>query len=104
MLTAYIKAAMKRAKYEVIEDPRPIFGNIEGLKGVWANEPTEEECAVTLAEVVEGWVLLGAKFGHKIPILDGIDLNMGDGLKEIQDTLALPENARIGIQVEEEEY
>jgi len=75
MLTAYIKAAMRRAKYKVIEDPNPFFGEILELPGVWANGATLEECRDELEEVVEEWIILGLKFEDRIPELDGINLN-----------------------------
>ena len=76
MLTDYIKAALKRAKYKMIDDPNPFFGEIPELPGVWANGPTLEECREELQEVVEEWILLGVKFGDPLPILDEIDLNL----------------------------
>jgi len=76
MLTAYIKAAMRRAKYETLEDDGTIYAEVPDLPGVWANAPTFEECREELKEVVEGWVLLGIKRGDVIPVLDRIDLNL----------------------------
>ncbi|MBM3328770.1 MAG: type II toxin-antitoxin system HicB family antitoxin [Calditrichaeota bacterium] len=76
MLTAYIKAAMKRAKYEIIDDPNPFYGEIPDLPGVWANGSTLEACRDELEEVLEGWIQLGIEEGDKIPVLDGIDLNI----------------------------
>ena len=43
MLTAYISAAMERARYKIIEDGT-YFGDIAGLRGVWANARTLEDC------------------------------------------------------------
>jgi len=93
MLTAYINAAMKRAKYKMIEDPNPFFGEIPELPGVWANALTLDVCKIELEEVVEEWTLLGAKFGDRIPVLDEIDLNSQLGQSELQALLALPENS-----------
>ncbi|MBM3327720.1 MAG: type II toxin-antitoxin system HicB family antitoxin [Calditrichaeota bacterium] len=75
MLTDYIKAAMRRAKYEIIDDPNPFYGEIPELPGVWANAATLEACRDELKEVVEEWIILGLKFGDPIPVLDEIDLN-----------------------------
>ena len=79
MLTDYIKAALKRAKYETLEDDGTIYAEVPELPGVWANAPTFEECREELKEVVEGWVLLGVRFGDPLPVLDGIDLNLKIG-------------------------
>ncbi|MDP8240554.1 MAG: type II toxin-antitoxin system HicB family antitoxin [Candidatus Hatepunaea meridiana] len=74
MLTDYIKAAMKRAKYEIIDDNNPYYGEIPDLSGCWANGATLEGCRDELEEVVEGWIILGLRLKHKIPMLDGLDL------------------------------
>ena len=52
-LTSYFEAAMRRARYEVIEDDGSYYGNIPGLQGVWANADTLEACRTELREVVE---------------------------------------------------
>jgi len=75
MLTDYIKAAMKRAKYKMVDDPNPFFGEIPELPGLWANGPTLEDCRDELKEVLEGWIIVSLYRGHKIPVLNGIDLN-----------------------------
>jgi len=40
MLTAYIKAALRKAHYKILPDGEGYFGTIEGLQGVWANAET----------------------------------------------------------------
>jgi predicted RNase H-like HicB family nuclease len=75
MLTAYIKAAMRRATYKLIEDAYPIFGEIPDIPGVWANAKTLDACREELEEVLEGWLLLSIQKGHEIPIIDRINLN-----------------------------
>jgi len=74
MLTDYIKAAMKKAKYKMIEDPNPFFGEVPELPGVWANAATLEDCRDELQEVVEGWIILSLQLGHDIPVLNRINL------------------------------
>jgi predicted RNase H-like HicB family nuclease len=75
MLTEYIRAAMQRAIYEVLEDDGTIFGSIPVLKGVWANAETHEACQQELQSVLEDWILLGLHLHHPIPPLDDVDLN-----------------------------
>lgn len=72
MLTEYIEEALKRAKYEIINDEEPYYGEVPELKGVWANGKTLEECRKKLKEVIEGWLILSIKKGLSIPELDGI--------------------------------
>lgn len=73
MLTAYLQAAMRKAKYEILEDGT-YYGEIPGLDGVLSNSATLEDCREQLQEVLEGWVLLGVSLGHPIPAIDGLNL------------------------------
>lgn len=75
MLTAYIRAAMNRATYELLENGEGYYGEIPGLQGVWANEDTLEACRNELQSALEDWIWLGLRLGHTIPPLDGIDLS-----------------------------
>ena len=68
MLVEYIQAALERAKYELIEDEEPYYGEIPELKGVWATGKTLEECRKKLAEVIEGWIIIRLKKGLQIPL------------------------------------
>lgn len=44
MLTSYIRAAMRRAHYEILPDDGTFYGAIPGFQGVWANAATLEAC------------------------------------------------------------
>jgi predicted RNase H-like HicB family nuclease len=69
MLTEYIEEALKKAKYEIIDDEEPYYGEVPELKGVWATGKTLEECRKKLKEVIEGWLVLSIKKGLSIPEL-----------------------------------
>ena len=69
MLIEYIEEALKRARYEIIEDEEPYYGEVAELKGVWATGKSLEECRNSLREVIEGWILLSIKKGLPIPRL-----------------------------------
>ena len=73
MLTAYIIAAMRRARYKILED-NTYYGEIPGFKGVLANAETLEDCRQLLQEVLEDWLVLGIKLGHELPVIDSIRL------------------------------
>lgn len=73
MLTAYITAAMRNAKFETLCDGT-VYGEIPGLQGVYANEDTLEQCRGELQSALEGWIILGLELGHTIPEMDGINL------------------------------
>ena len=75
MLTEYIQAALRRAKYEILTEDKTYYGNIPGLQGVWANAETLEACREELREVLEDWIVLGLRLQHTLPIVDGINLN-----------------------------
>ncbi len=76
MLTEYINAALAKAKYEIVEDDGSIYGRIPGLKGVWANAKTLEACREELRSVLEGWILVGVRFGDKLPAINGIRVKL----------------------------
>ena len=75
MLTAYIRAGMRKARYEVFDDDT-FFGTIEGFQGRWANEDTLESCREELRSAFEDWLLLALREGDDLPTLDGISLNL----------------------------
>ena len=69
MITQYIEAALNRARYEIIEDEEPYYGEVPELEGVWAAGKTLEECRRNLAEVIDGWLVVRLRRGLEIPPL-----------------------------------
>ena len=67
MITEYIAAALSRAKYEIIEDEEPYYGEVQELEGVWATGKTLEECRQNLSDVIDGWLVVRLKKGLSIP-------------------------------------
>ena len=67
MLIQYIQAALEHAKYEIIDDEEPYFGEVPELQGVWASGKTLEECRNNLEEVVDEWIVIRLKNGMAIP-------------------------------------
>ena len=59
MLLEYIQTALESAKYEIIDDKEPYYGEIPALAGVWATGKTLEGCRRNLAEAVEDWISFG---------------------------------------------
>jgi predicted RNase H-like HicB family nuclease len=74
MLTEYIRAAMNKARYEILPDDGTFYGEIVGFDGVWANADTLEACRKELKEVLEGWILLRVSLHWPLPVVDGIAL------------------------------
>ncbi|HLB12165.1 MAG TPA: type II toxin-antitoxin system HicB family antitoxin [Dehalococcoidia bacterium] len=76
MLTAYIKAAMRRAKYEILPDDKSFYAEIPSLEGVYANADSLEDCRDELEEVLEEWVLFRASRRLPLPVVNGIALQI----------------------------
>ena len=74
MLTDYIQAALRHAKYELMEKGR-FYASIPQCRGVWAEGDTLEDCREELQSTLEDWLLLGLQLGHKLPVIEGINLN-----------------------------
>jgi predicted RNase H-like HicB family nuclease len=75
MITEYIKEALKRANYEIIEDEEPYYGEVPELDGVWATGKNLEECRENLIDVIEGWIILSIKKGLPIPKIGKISID-----------------------------
>ena len=71
MLEPYIKAAMKRAKYEILPDDSSFYGEIAGFEGVYANASTLEACQHELESVLEGWISLRISLDFPLPDIEG---------------------------------
>jgi len=76
LLTSYITAAMRRARYEILPENEGYFGTIDMLPGVWANAASLEVCRDQLQEVLEEWIVLGLRMEHDLPEIDGIQLGI----------------------------
>lgn len=76
MFADYLRAAMRRAKYELVEDDGYFYGSIPGFEGVYSHAKTLEASRDQLEEVLEGWLLLGISLQHKLPVIEGINLNL----------------------------
>jgi predicted RNase H-like HicB family nuclease len=76
MLSKYILSAMKKARYEILEDDNTYYGEIPGFKGVYANTDSLEDCREELEEVLEEWLFLRISRNLPIPEIDGIKLQI----------------------------
>jgi len=81
LITQYIEAALSRARYEIIEDEEPYYGEVPELEGVWATGKTLEECRHNLAEVIDGWLVARLRKGLSIP---SIGEHKIEGLKTLE--------------------
>ena len=74
MLTQYLNEALERARYELIEDEEPYYGEIPEIQGVWATGETLEKCRRNLAAALEDWLFFSIARGLPIPSVGGIEL------------------------------
>ena len=68
MLTGYIRAAMRKAHYEILSDDGSFYGEIEGFQGVYANANTLEACRDELEDVLEEWGTLRVACRLDLPL------------------------------------
>jgi predicted RNase H-like HicB family nuclease len=76
MLIAYMKAALRHAKYEILEEDKSFYGEIPELKGVYAHSTSLESCREELEEVLEEWIFFRIYKNLSLPIIDGIKLEI----------------------------
>lgn len=74
MLTDYLKAALRHARYEKLPDDDSYYGEIPECNGVYATAGTLEDCRDELEEVLEEWVLFSLYRNLPLPLIDGIEL------------------------------
>lgn len=73
MLSEFIEKKLKAGRYKLLKDGS-YFGEIPGLKGVWANAKNLEDCREELKSALEDWILFKLKDGDTIPSLKiGVD-------------------------------
>lgn len=75
MIRQYVEEALRRARYDKLEDGT-FCAEIPHLRGVLATAETLEECRNQLAEVVEEWVLVRVAKGLEVPRLGKIDVKV----------------------------
>jgi predicted RNase H-like HicB family nuclease len=80
VLIHYIQTALEQARYEIIDDEEPFYGEIPPLPGVWATGKTLEECHRNLTAAVEDWVLLSLAKGLPIPALGDVVIRLPENV------------------------
>ena len=73
MLSEFIFKKLREAQYKLLKDGS-YFGEIAGLRGVWANANNLEDCRKELQEVLEDWLLLKVRDRETVP---GFRLKIG---------------------------
>ena len=76
MLTRYIQASMRQAKYEILPDDGSYHGEIPGFEGVCANAELLGDCRDELLEVLEQWIFYCLSKNLPLPIVNGLKLSV----------------------------
>ena len=76
MLTKYMAAAMKYAKYEILEEDGCFYGEIPNFQGVYATGENLESCRNELVEVLEEWIFFRIYKHLELPTVDGLKLEI----------------------------
>jgi predicted RNase H-like HicB family nuclease len=76
MLTEYVQAALRHARYEILPGDSSYYGEIPECNGVYANATTLEDCREILREVLEEWILFRVYRRLPTPVIDGIGLTV----------------------------
>lgn len=76
MISEYVAAALRNARYEILSDDKSFYGEIQGFDGVYANALTLEACREELREVLEEWILFRVSRNLPLPIVDGLELTI----------------------------
>ena len=74
MLTDYVRAAMREARYEILPEDKLYYGEIPALPGVWASAATLESCRDDLEKTLEDWILVRVAKSLDIPAVGGVEI------------------------------
>lgn len=76
MLTEYIQAAMRKARYKLLDANGGYFGEIPGFDGLWATAKRLEDCREELQSVLESWLIIKLRHNDSdLPTIGGMSLN-----------------------------
>ena len=74
MLLAYMEAALRHARYTILQDEGLFYGEIPECNGVYADAANLEECRDQLREVLEEWILFRVHRNLPLPTIDGVQI------------------------------
>lgn len=66
MISEFIAKKIREAHYKILPNGE-YFGEIPGLRGVWASAKRLEDCRRELQEVLEDWIVLHLRDRKTIP-------------------------------------
>jgi predicted RNase H-like HicB family nuclease len=74
MITNYIAAALRRARYQIVDGL--VCATVPGLRGVIATAKSVEACRAELVEVIEAWLLVRVARGLRVPALGRVTVQV----------------------------
>lgn len=74
MVSEYVSAALRQARYEILADDGSFYGEIPRFDGLYANAASLEGCREELREVLEEWILFRVSRNLPLPVVDGHEL------------------------------
>ena len=78
MLMEYLQAAMRKARYELLDGSEGFYAEIPGFQGLLAQADTLEGCREELAGTLEDWLLFRISRQLPIPAIEGLSLEIKD--------------------------
>lgn len=75
MIRDYVDEALRRAKYDKLDDGT-LYAEVPELRGVLASAETLEACRSQLAEVIEEWILVRVARGLDVPRLGNLEVRV----------------------------
>jgi predicted RNase H-like HicB family nuclease len=63
----YIEAALKTARFEMIDNGSRVYAELPDFRGAWADGNTRGEATKSLREVLKGWIELQLERGYPLP-------------------------------------
>jgi len=76
MLSQYIQAAMRQAKYKVLPDDGSYYCEFPEFQGVYANAEMLGACRNELQEVLEKWIIFRLSKKLPLPTVNGLNLSV----------------------------
>ncbi len=74
MISEYLQAAMRKARYEFLPNDGIYYGEIPGFDGVYASSANLEDCRAELLQVLEDWLLLSIHKNLSVPVIGNLSM------------------------------
>ncbi|MSQ13380.1 MAG: type II toxin-antitoxin system HicB family antitoxin [Dehalococcoidia bacterium] len=76
MISEYVQATFRKAKYELLPNEGNYYGEIPGSRGVYVTASTLEACREEPREVLEEWILFRVSKNLPFPRVEGLRIRI----------------------------